>query len=153
MTTKLHIICDSRGVPLGLTTSQGQRHDSVFFEIVAEQGRRRGRGRKLRPVKAISADNAYQIKRINRWCRNRRIERVIPSNKRQRHYMNRRPGPNPTFDKEKYRRRNVVERLIGWLKENRRIAMRFEKLAQNFRAMATLAVIRRLLPLLPMRAA
>ncbi len=59
--------------------------------------------------------------------------------------MDKRPGPNPAFDKELYRQRNIIERVIGWLKENRRLATRFEKLAQNFRAMATIAVIRRLL--------
>ena len=148
MTTKLHVVCDSRGTVLGLVTSQGQRHDSLFFEEVIEQGRRRGRGRKLRKVQAISADRAYQGKRIRQWLRNRRIERVIPFKAEQRRKMRHTPGPNPTFDKVKYRQRNVVERVIGWLKENRRIATRFEKLAQNFRAMATLAVIRRLLPLL-----
>jgi len=51
--------------------------------------------------------------------------------------------PRPGFDKEAYRRRNVVERCIGWLKECRRIMTRFEKLAVNFVAMFKLAMIRR----------
>jgi len=45
------------------------------------------------------------------------------------------------FDREAYRRRNVVERCVGWLKEWRRIATRFEKLALNFLAMLKLAII------------
>jgi len=40
-----------------------------------------------------------------------------------------------------------VERLIGWLKESRRIATRFEKLGRHFHAMLTLAAIRRLVRL------
>ena len=36
------------------------------------------------------------------------------------------------FDREAYRNRNIVERLIGWLKECRRIFSRFEKTAKNF---------------------
>jgi transposase len=47
------------------------------------------------------------------------------------------------FDKETYRRRSVIERCIGWLKESRRIGTRFEKLAVNFLAMIKLAIIRR----------
>ena len=35
------------------------------------------------------------------------------------------------FDKELYRRRNVAERLIGWLKESRRLVSRYEKTAKN----------------------
>ena len=49
------------------------------------------------------------------------------------------------FDKSAYRRRNVVERLVGWLKERRRLATRFEKLAENFVAMIKLAMMERLL--------
>ena len=49
------------------------------------------------------------------------------------------------FDKEAYRRRNIVERLIGWLKESRRIFSRFEKTAKNFGGMITLAFIRQYL--------
>jgi transposase len=42
-----------------------------------------------------------------------------------------------------YRRRNAVERLVGWLKEHRRIATRFEKLASSFLAMVQLSFVRR----------
>ena len=51
----------------------------------------------------------------------------------------------PTFDEPTYRRRNVVERCIGWLKDRRRLATRFEKLAENFLAMVKLAMLERLL--------
>ena len=52
------------------------------------------------------------------------------------------------FDEETYRRRNAVERCMGWLKENRRLATRHEKLAVNFLAMVKLAMIRRCFRLL-----
>jgi transposase len=45
------------------------------------------------------------------------------------------------FDRDEYRRRSVVECCVGWLKECRRIATRFEKLAVNFLAMLKLAMI------------
>ena len=41
----------------------------------------------------------------------------------------------------KYKEPNVIERLIGWLKNCRRIASRFEKNAHNFMAMINLAFI------------
>ena len=46
------------------------------------------------------------------------------------------------FDKEQYKRRNVVERLIGRLKEYRRIATRYDKLAESFRAFVLIGFIR-----------
>jgi transposase len=49
------------------------------------------------------------------------------------------------FDKEKYRRRNIVERLIGWLKECRRVFSRYEKTAINFRGIINIAIIQRYL--------
>ncbi|MCO6436666.1 MAG: transposase [Phycisphaerae bacterium] len=36
-----------------------------------------------------------------------------------------------------------MERCINWLKETRRFAMRYEKLAVNFLAMTQLAIIQR----------
>jgi len=55
----------------------------------------------------------------------------------------RKPGRPPVFDRAAYRRRNVVERCVGWLKQARRVATRFEKLAVNFLAMLKLAMIQR----------
>ena len=38
--------------------------------------------------------------------------------------------------------RNVVERLVGWLRESRRIFSRFEKTPKNFAGMIKMAFIR-----------
>ncbi len=46
-----------------------------------------------------------------------------------------------SFDKEAYRQRNVVERLINRLKQFRRVATRYEKRAANYKAMLVIAAI------------
>ena len=52
--------------------------------------------------------------------------------------------PDPIeFDREAYRQRNIVERLIGWLKECRRIFSRFEKTAVHFGGMIKMAFTER----------
>ena len=51
------------------------------------------------------------------------------------------------FDKDAYRQRNIIERLIGWLKECRRVFSRFEKTAKNFGGMVKMAFIQRYLKL------
>ena len=44
-----------------------------------------------------------------------------------------------------YRDRNIVERLISWLKECRRIFSRFEKTTKNFGGIIKMAFIQRYL--------
>lgn len=43
------------------------------------------------------------------------------------------------FDKPKYTQRNIIERMFGWLKGSRRIGTRYDKLAESFAAMVSLA--------------
>jgi transposase len=74
---------------------------------------------------------------LDRWRRRRGIAAVIPTRKDQPRARR--------FAKPASRRRNVVERLVNWLKERRRLATRFEKLAENFVAMIKLAMMERLL--------
>jgi len=45
------------------------------------------------------------------------------------------------FRVQAYRDRNIIERLIGWLKECRRIFSRYEKTAKNFAGMIRTAFI------------
>ena len=71
------------------------------------------------------------------WLRRRRIEPVIPSRSDQ--------IADRAFDARTYRQRNVVERLVGWLKESRRVATRYDKLATTFLGFVKLAMLRRLL--------
>lgn len=61
--------------------------------------------------------------------------------------MKRNPSPGlPTlFDRPKYRQRKIIERMFGWLKENRRIVTRVDKLAKSYAAMVSLACAMRCL--------
>jgi transposase len=49
------------------------------------------------------------------------------------------PGLPRLFNKPKYTQQNIIERMFGWLKENRRLATRYDKLARSFAAMVSLA--------------
>lgn len=87
----------------------------------------------------IAGDKAYDLPQIRRWLRDHHIAAVIPA--RQLHYPRR--GRPPQLAHAAYKRRNVIERCIGWLKHARRIATRYEKTAVNFLAMLKLAMIQR----------
>ena len=62
------------------------------------------------------------------------------------HLSNESPKPwERPFNRRAYRKRNVIERVVGWLKECRRVATRYEKLALHYLAMVKLAMIHRCL--------
>ena len=91
---------------------------------------------------ALAGDKGYRADWIDAYLLALGIEPVIPSK------SNENPGSRTVvFDREAYRDRNIVERLIGWLKESRRIFSRFEKTAKNFAGMITMAFIHRYLRL------
>lgn len=129
---------DGSGLPLAAALSAGQRHESLYAEPVLAAVRIRGRqGRVRTRPQAVAGDKGYSYARVRRYLRRRKIKAVIPTRKDQR----RRPG----FDKERYRRRNVVERCINWLKESRALATRFDKLAVNYLATVKLAILQQYL--------
>lgn len=104
--------------------------------------RRVGRPRS-RP-RRIGGDKAYHARRIRQWLRDHGIGAVIPP----RRQPGRRPGRPVTCDPIRYRGRNVIERTVGFLKDCRSLATRFEKLALHFLNMVNLAIIQRYLRLL-----
>ena len=86
----------------------------------------------MRPHR-VSGDKAYGGEQIRRYLRRRGIRTTIPRKKNEH-----RGGP---FDREIYRTRNRIERLINRLKQCRRVATRYEKRAENYRAMLTITAI------------
>ncbi len=102
-------------------------------------------GQLRRRPERLAADKAYDVKRIRLWLRRHGIQTVIPPKRRRGKVK---PGRPVAYDKAAYRNRNVVERCVGWLKEARSLATRFDKLACNFLSMVHLAFIRRYLRIL-----
>lgn len=91
------------------------------------------------------ADKAYNGDRVRHYLRKRGIKAMIPEKALPKGHKRRKKGPHYRFEKQTYKERNVIERLINHLKEMRRLATRFEKLAANFLAMVKLAFIKNLL--------
>ena len=132
-TTKIHLRCEGYGKPVIFTVTGGQVHDTRQVSALISRGaiRRIGRGR-LRPAKMVG-DKAYSSRSIRLALRKRGIIPVIPTKANER----RQPG----FDREAYRQRNIIERMINRLKNFRRIATRYEKRATNYLAMITIGAI------------
>ncbi|WP_414079834.1 IS5 family transposase [Streptomyces sp. CL7] len=144
LTTKVHLACDDKGRPLALLVTPGQRHDSVCARILLERIRvpRSGLGRpRCRPDQVI-ADKAYSSRGFRAYLRRRGIAHTIPEKADQRRHRLRRGsrgGRPPGFDRETYRRRNLVERCFNRLKGFRGIATRYDKTATSYEAAVSLA--------------
>jgi transposase len=140
LSTKVHLRAEGNGNLMTLILTPGQQHEAPLFEALMEQGavKRRGRGRpKLRPRRIIG-DKGYSSDKIRRYARRRGMRITIPRKRNER-----RSG---RFDRALYRLRNRVERLINRLKQYRRLATRYDKLAENHRALWLIAATRLWLP-------
>ena len=100
---------------------------------------RPGGGRPRRRPDRVAGDRGYTGHRIRAELRRRGIGAVIPR-------LAGEPRRGVRFDRAAYRERNQIERTINRLKQFRAIATRYEKLAETFHALITLAAIRLWLP-------
>jgi transposase len=123
----------------------GQTHDSTVLDSLlmgADATLVDGAGEPVAWPVAMGGDKGYRADWIDEYLLNLDVLPVIPSKENE----DRKARP-VEFDREAYRKRNIVERLIGWLKECRRVFARYEKTAKNFSGMIKLAFIERYLRL------
>lgn len=85
------------------------------------------------PFQRLLADRGYDADHLRQLLAERNAEAVIPTTTSRR-----RPIP---YDVIAYRQRNKVERLWARLKDYRRVATRYDKLAANFLAGVHIAAI------------
>jgi transposase len=143
LSTKIHLLCDRDGHPLTFALSAGQRHESAFLESVltnADADLLDTEGEPIAWPIALAGDKGYRAAWVDDYLLDLGIAPVIPSKEDED-----RAARAIRFDKQAYRDRNIVERLIGWLKECRRVFSRFEKTAKNFAGMIKMAFIQRYL--------
>ncbi|WP_454116063.1 IS5 family transposase [Microbacterium aurum] len=144
LTTKLHLVCDGRGRPLGMVITGGNVNDTTMMPAVLEDIRvpRDGKGRPRTRPDRVPADKGYPSKANRAWLRTRGIAATIPERDDQIAHRRKKPGRPIDFgdqQQERYKGRNVVERCFNKLKQWRGIAMRSDKLARNYRAAISLA--------------
>jgi transposase len=135
---------------VGIT--EGQRHESTQLEAVLDRIRvprrhRDGRpkaGRPRKRPKRLLADKGFSYPKCRKALRQRGIGHMIPERhdqRKQRAKKGSRGGRPCRFSREEYRQRSWIERLVNRLKRWRRIATRYEKRAENYRAFVLIGCI------------
>jgi transposase len=119
--TKIHACVDSKGRPLNFVITGGEVHDSQPVPELLDTPR---------SALAVTADKAYDSKTVRQHIRDDGALPVIPSrdNARKKAYC----------PKRIYRRRHKIENFFCRIKDWRRIATRYDKLARNFLAASQL---------------
>jgi len=130
----VHLLCCGRGFPLQVSLTAGQAGDAPALLSLLD--------REKKKAKVLIADKGYDSQRIRKALRERKVRAQIPEKELPEGKKRRRKGRKPQLDKQLYKRRNVVERLVSKLKEMRRFACRFDKLAHNYLQFIFLAFIR-----------
>lgn len=115
-TSKLHGLTDAHGRPRVLLISPGNISDMTMAPALIEAAA--GRFNKL------IADRGYDSNAIRAAVQAQAAEVVIPPTRSRKAPI--------LYNRTVYRARNLVERLWCRLKDWRRIATRYDKLARNF---------------------
>jgi len=137
------LLCDGVGHPLTFQLSPGQAHESKYLDallIDADEKVVNGNGEPIVWPVALGGDKGYRADWIDEYIIDLDILPVIPSKTNED-----RDARSIEFDRDTYRDRHIVECLIGWLKESRRVFSRFEKTAKNYAGMIKMAFIRQYL--------
>ena len=115
---------DGQGRLVAFTITPGQRGDApVAAQLIA-----------LLPASPmLAADRAYDSDALRGMLIARGTTPVIPNGPRRKHLH--------PFDRNAYKRRNLVERAFCRLKDFRRVATRYDKLAATYTATISLAAI------------
>jgi transposase len=119
--TKIHIAVNEVGAPVNITLSPGQEADINHAKPLLEG---------CNPKKVL-ADRGYDSNEFVATIEAKGAEAVIPprsNRKEQRKY-----------DKQEYKKRNLVERFINKIKNCRRVATRYDKTATSFLGFVLLA--------------
>jgi transposase len=121
-TSKVHCLADARGRPIAFCLTPGTIADITMAPLLLDA---------IPAPRHVLADKAYDAASLRAWLKARHVRAVIPSTAS-------RTKPYP-FDRALYRHRNLIERLFCRLKNWRRIATRYDRLARN--DLAPLALI------------
>jgi transposase len=128
--SKIMVLADGRGLPLGAEIASASPHEVTLIEPLLE--------RRILPTKPrrLIYDAAADSDPLRARLARRGIELISP------HRKNRKKPPTQDGRKlRRYRRRWKIERSIGWLQNFRRLVTRYEYYAHLFHGFVQLACL------------
>ena len=123
-TTKIHALSDTLGRPVVLKVTAGNVADITMAETLLAE---------VRGCRHVLADKGYDSDKLRAVIRDKGARPVIPGRSSRKRKVR--------FDKSRYRFRWTVEAVFCRLKDFRRVATRYDKLARNYEATLAIATI------------
>jgi transposase len=120
--TKIHALADARGRLIAILLTGGQAHDCPVAERLI---------RRVKPSKRMLGDGAHDSGELREQLDERGTKPVIPNRSNRKQPL--------TFNKRLYKLRWRIETAFNRLKDFRRIATRYDRLARNYLASVCLA--------------
>jgi transposase len=115
--TKIHAIADAKGRLLSILLTGGQEHDCPPAQRLI---------RRTKAARKLLGDKAYDSAELRQWLSERGTKPVVPNRSNRKQPF--------TFDRKSYKQRHRIENAFCRLKDFRRIATRYDRLARNFLA-------------------
>ena len=125
LTSKIHAVVDTNGLPVHLALTPGEAHDNRLCSVLLSA---------LLPQTMLLADRGYDANWIRELARQQGAWANIPPKRNRKDPI--------CFSPYLYRARNLIERFFNKIKQCRRVATRYDKLAANYLAFVKLASIR-----------
>jgi transposase len=122
LTSKIHAVVDANGLPVQLAITTDEAHDNRLCSVLLKG---------MQPRTMLLADRGYDADWIRTLVRQQGAWANIPPKRNRREAI--------CFSPYLYRARNLVERFFNKIKQCRRIATRYDKLAANYLAFIKLA--------------
>ena len=122
MSTKILAAVDGLGNLARFRLTGGERHDITQAEALIEG---------MLNVGAVVADKAFDADSLLDRIEAMKAQAIIPPRSNRKDIR--------SYDKHIYKNRNLVERFFARIKQFRRIATRYDKLASRFAAFVSIA--------------
>jgi transposase len=115
--TKIHALADAKGRLIAILLTGGEAHDCPIAERII---------RRVKPAKRMLGDRAYDSGELRQHLSAQGTRPVIPNRSNRKQPFR--------FSKHLYKLRWRIECAFNRLKDFRRIATRYDKLARNYLA-------------------
>ena len=120
--TKIHALADAKGRLIAILLTAGEAHDCPVAERLM---------RRVKPPKRMLGDKAYDSAELRQELDERGTKPVIPNRCNRKQPF--------SFSKRLYKLRWRIESAFNRLKDFRRVATRYDRLARNYLASVCLA--------------
>lgn len=128
----MHMAISNNDSVINCQLFPAQRQDCKSFEELSRQW-------PWDKIKRVVADKGYDTSKVRSIIKTHHAQPVIPP---KGVYLPKDSDltTEDFYDVELYKKRNLIERFFGRLKENKRIAMRFDKMDHSFFSFIALAI-------------